>query len=327
MVVSDVTEQPMLLASIRSIRRETPEVLSFELVNRESCSLPPVTPGAHIDVHISPNLIRQYSLCNGPGAPSSYWIAVKKEPASRGGSAAMHERVKEGDVLRISAPRNNFPLDWSAKRHLLLAGGIGITPILSMARHLNEAGASFQMQYFTRSIEHTAFHNVLSATEFRGKVVFHYALEPDALRTYLRKLLWTRPEGASMYLCGPRPFMDLVETTAAATWPPESIHSEYFGADPMALAGARRTFRVTLARSGTTFIVPEGKTIVEALAEHGVRIETSCEQGVCGTCLTGVLQGVPDHRDVFLTDEEKRSGGKIMPCVSRSNSPVLVLDL
>jgi vanillate O-demethylase ferredoxin subunit len=147
------------------------------------------------------------------------------------------------------------------------------------------------------------------------------------VRAYLRKLLWHRPEGAHLYLCGPRPFMDLVETTAAPTWAPEAVHLEYFAADPAALGGPREHFVVKLARHGGEFEIPEGRTIIEVLAEHGIIVETSCEQGVCGTCLTGVLEGLPDHRDVFLSDAEKRAGDRMTVCVSRAKSPRLVLDL
>lgn len=311
----------------KRLRQEALEVKSFELVRADGGALPAYTPGSHIDVHIEPGLVRQYSLCEPPGKTESYLIAVKNEPQSRGGSWAMHERVKEGGVLTISEPRNNFALVSGAKHHLLLAGGIGITPLLSMARHLVASAASFELLYFTRSIQHTAFHDLLSAPEFKGKVVFHYALEPDAVRAYLRKHLWRHPEGGHMYLCGPRPFMDLVETTAAATWPPEAVHLEYFAAAPESLSGPRDTFTVKLARAGGEFTIPAEKSIVQALADHGITIETSCEQGVCGTCLTGVLEGVPDHRDVFLTDDEKRGCDKMMPCVSRAKSELLVLDL
>jgi vanillate O-demethylase ferredoxin subunit len=195
-----------------------------------------------------------------------------------------------------------------------------------MAQHLLVSNASFELQYFSRSIQHTAFHELLSGPEFT-KVNFHYALEPEAVRAYLRKLLWHRAEDAHLYLCGPRAFMDLVETTAAPTWPPEAVHLEYFAADPNSLAGPRDTFTVKLARSGGEYRIPADRSIVEALADKGITIDTSCEQGVCGTCLTGVLEGEPDHRDVFLTDDEKRACDKMMPCVSRAKSAVLVLDL
>jgi vanillate O-demethylase ferredoxin subunit len=315
-----------LTVTVKRVKQEALDIKSFELAGT-GAPLPPFTPGSHIDVHVGQGLVRQYSLCNGPLDTGSYTIAVKREPESRGGSRGMHEGIKEGDTIKISVPRSNFALSSTAKRHLLLAGGIGITPLLSMARHLQTFETPFELQYFSRSIQHTAFHDVLSAPEFKGKVVFHYAVEPDGVRAYLRKLLWHRPADTHLYLCGPRVFMDLVESTAAATWPPEAVHLEYFSADPESLAGPRDVFKVRLARAGGEYMIPADKTIVEALAEHKIHIETSCEQGVCGTCLTGLLEGVPDHRDVFLTDDEKEAGDKMMPCVSRSKSEVLVLDL
>lgn len=316
-----------LAVTVKRIKDEAAEIRSFELVSADGGMLPPFTPGSHIDVHLADNLVRQYSLCNRPDERQSYLIAVKSEPASRGGSQAMHERVREGDTLDISKPRNNFPLVAGARHHLLVAGGIGVTPLLSMAKQLLAENASFSLQYFTRSIPHTAFHELLSRREFGSRVAFHYALEPDQVRAYLRRLLWTHAEGGHLYLCGPRPFMDLVEATAAPTWPPQCVHLEYFTADPASLAGARASFIVKLARSGGEYEIPPDKSIVQVLAEHGVTVETSCEQGVCGTCLTGLLEGQADHRDVFLTDEEKQVGDKVMPCVSRASSPYLLLDL
>jgi vanillate O-demethylase ferredoxin subunit len=316
-----------LTVSVGRITQEALDVKSFALVSADGSALPSFAAGSHVDVHVAPGVVRQYSLCNSPFDAAGYLIAVKREPESRGGSRAMHEGIKEGDRLKISAPRNNFALRSGAKHHLLVAGGIGITPILGMAHHLLAAGASFDLQYFSRSIQHTAFHALLSAPEFKGKVGFHYALEPESVRAYLRKLLWRRPEDGHLYLCGPRAFMDLVEATAAPTWAPEAVHLEYFAADPASLSGPRETFRVKLARNGGEYEIPADKSIVEALAAHGVHIETSCEQGVCGTCLTGLLGGEPDHRDVFLTDDEKRACDKFTPCVSRSKSEVLVLDL
>ena len=320
-------ESKTLLVHVNKIVEEAIDIKSFELISADGKLLPSFIPGSHIDVHIADGIIRQYSLCNGPDNTQSYLIAVKREVASRGGSRAMHEQIKVGDTLLIGMPRNNFSLIPDAKRHVLLGGGIGITPLLSMARHLLAAGVDFEMNYFSRSIKHTAFHEVLSSPEFKDKVVFHYALEPDAVRAYLRKLLWSRPEGAHLYLCGPRVFMDQVEATAAATWPPQAVHLEYFVADPMSLAGPQDSFEVTLARSGGTYVIPERQSIVDVLAQHGIRIEVSCEQGVCGTCLTGVLSGTPDHRDVFLNNHEKAKGDVILPCVSRCQSSKLVLDL
>jgi ferredoxin-NADP reductase len=312
---------------VKRISAETPEIKVFELESAIGEALPAFTPGSHVDVRIDEDLVRQYSLCNGPGDKKRYVIAVKREPDSRGGSRAMHERIAEGDALSVSAPRNHFPIDPSASHHLLLAGGIGITPLISMARHLQESHASFALQCFTRSIGHTAFHAFLSSPEFRGKVAFHYAVEPAALRQYLHQLLWQRPDGAHLYVCGPRPFMDLVEEVASASWPPGTLHREYFSANPLAFAGPRTSFEVTLALAGGTYPVAADKTIVEALEERGIEVPTSCRQGVCGTCVTGLLEGEADHRDAFLTEDERRAGDKIMPCVSRARSAVLVLDL
>jgi len=316
-----------LTVTVRAVRDEAADVRSFELVSADGGALPPFTAGAHVDVHVAPGLVRQYSLCNDPRETDRYLIAVKCEPASRGGSKAMHERVRAGDRLTIGAPRNNFALAGGAAHHLLFAGGIGITPLLAMARHLLAAGTSFELVYFSRSIAHMAFHDLLSSPEYRGRVAFHYALEPEQVRAYVRKLLWHRPENAHLYLCGPRAFMDLVETTAAPTWPPEAVHLEYFAADPAALGGPREHFVVKLARHGGEFEIPAGRTIIEVLAENGIVVETSCEQGVCGTCITGVLEGEPDHRDVFLTDAEKGAGDRMTVCVSRAKTPRLVLDL
>lgn len=319
----------MTIFSVRvnKIKQEACDIKSFELVSLSGETLPPFTPGSHIDLHLGAGLVRQYSLCNGPGDTDRYLIAVKKEVSSRGGSLTMHEAICEGDLIEISTPRNHFPLVASSGPYLLLAGGIGVTPILSMARHLVASGTPFELHYFTRSIAHTAFHESLSAQEFNGHVKFHYALEPDGLHAYLRKLLGHYPENGALYLCGPRAFMELVKSTAASTWPPEAVHLEYFSADPLSLTGEQASFEVRLARSNGTYTIPADISITEALAAHGIHIETSCEQGVCGTCLTSVLEGTPEHRDVYLSDAEKRSCDKMMPCVSRAKSPLLVLDL
>lgn len=322
------TAKPAVLkVSVQSICNETEEIKSFRLTAANRKSLPSFTPGAHISVQIPDGLTRQYSLCNGPGDTDAYHIAVKREPDSRGGSRVLHERVAEGDTLEVMAPRNHFPIEPSAAHHLLLAGGIGITPLLSMARHLQATGASFELQYFTRSVKFTAFHELLSRPAFSGKVNFHYALDPQSLRTYLHALLRRRPEGAHLYACGPRPFMNLIEDVASAAWPPEAIHMEFFAADPLASSGPRQPFEVTLARAGASYTVPAEKSIIQVLAEHGVRVSNSCEQGVCGTCVTGVLEGTPDHRDAFLSERERKACDKMMLCVSRAKSERLVLDL
>lgn len=314
-----------LTVRVTRIRRTALDVTSFELAPANGSRTPAFTPGAHIDVHIA-GFRRQYSLCNGPEDTSAFLIAVKKEAASRGGSRAMHECVKEGDLLRVSEPRNTFPLNPAAPRHVLLAGGIGITPLLSMARHLAKMRAVFRLHYFARSAQHAAFHEMLAERLSAQAVSFHFGLDAHEVRARLRSLVGRRPEGADLYICGPAPFMDQAQG-AAQEWPAEAIHLEHFSAaGPTPQAAAEEAFEVALARRGGTYVIPPGKTIVEALAEHGIDIDVSCQQGVCGTCLTGVLEGTPDHRDLFLTEDEKRAGDKMALCVSRARSKLLVLD-
>jgi vanillate O-demethylase ferredoxin subunit len=309
------------------IAHEADDIKSFELGLADGACLPPFEPGAHIDVHVADGVVRQYSLCNGPDQDRSYLIAVKKEPASRGGSLGMHDHIKVGDTLDIGLPRNHFPLAPHAARHLLVGAGIGITPLLSMARHLLAAGADFELHYFGRSARHAAFRELLSGQDFAGRVTMHLGLEPDAVRTTLRRLLECRPRDAHLYLCGPGPFMDQVREQAARAWPDDAVHLEYFAADQALIDAPAGGFEVTLARSGGTYQVPESESIVEVLARHGIEVCISCEQGVCGTCVTTVLEGVPDHRDMFLSEAEKKSCSQMTVCVSRALSARLVLDL
>jgi vanillate O-demethylase ferredoxin subunit len=312
---------------VKAIVEEAIDIKTYEVVAADGSALPPFAPGAHIDVHLGAGLMRQYSLCNDPRESGRYVIAVKKEPQSRGGSRTMSEALKPGDVIEIGAPRNHFALAPDARHSVLLAGGIGITPLLAMARQLAAADASFELHYFTRSPAHTAFRTVLSAAPFAGRVHLHFGLEPDQLAILLRQLIGVRSEGAHLYLCGPTPFMEMVRASAAPGWPNEAVHLEYFAADPAAGSGPRESFQVKLARSGGLYDVPPDKSIVQVLAENGIMVEVSCEQGVCATCLTRVLEGTPDHRDMILTDEEKQAGDQMTICISRAKSPLLVLDL
>lgn len=316
-----------ITARVTDIRQEALEIKSFDLVDASGAQLPRFAPGSHIDVHIEESLVRQYSLCGELGEGHAYRIAVKREPQSRGGSQALHERLRVGDLLRISRPRNYFALSESQTHSVLIAGGIGITPLLSMARHLDAADQSFELAYFSRSSGHAAFRGWLSQPRFASNVAFYDGLTPEAVQDRLHKLLLQRADGAHVYICGPRPFMDMATQTAARTWPSDSIHLEYFAADAESLSAPTDHFTLRLARSGTDCIVPADKSILAALSEQGVFLETACEQGVCGTCITRVLSGVPDHRDVFLTAAERAAGDKILPCVSRAKSDVIVLDL
>jgi vanillate O-demethylase ferredoxin subunit len=256
-----------------------------------------------------------------------YQIAVLREPASRGGSAGMHERVAEGDLLQISVPRNLFPLSATAAHHVLMAGGIGITPMLAMAEALAAAGSSFELHYCTRSAARTAFAQRLREAPFADAVHIHHDDGPPAQRFDIGLRLAAPQAGVHLYVCGPQGFMDAVLGTARAQgWPEAQIHFESFGAAPVAQAGDG-PFEVVLQSSQRVVVVPAGRSIVQALADAGVAVVTSCEQGVCGTCLTGVVDGTPDHRDQYLPPEEQAAGDQMLLCCSRSKTARLVLAL
>ncbi len=304
--------------------QEAEGIFSYELGRADGGPLPAFSAGSHIDVHLPGGLVRQYSLCNDDRETHRYRIAVLRDPASRGGSIAMHEQVKPGDTLTISAPRNHFPLV-AAPFSLLLAGGIGITPLLCMAQRLAATEREFSLHYCTRSLSRTAFRDQVAALGSRA----HLHLDDgDAARALdLPAILAATPDGTRLYVCGPSGFIDFVVGTAkAAGWPQDRIHLEYFGAAPQDTSGDR-AFEVRLASTGKTYTVPADQTVVAALQAHGVEVMVSCEQGVCGTCLTGVLEGECDHRDMYLTDEEKARNDQFLPCCSRARSPRLVLDM
>lgn len=306
--------------------REAEDILSIELVSADGARLPAFSAGSHIDVQIRPGLIRQYSLCNDPTEQHRYLIAVLRDPTSRGGSVAIHDGVREGDVLQISPPKNYFPLV-HARRSLLLAGGIGVTPILCMAERLAHIGANFEMHYCTRSEERTAFRDRIRTSGFADRVQFHFDDGPGSGRMNLPGILSPPAPDCHLYVCGPSGFIDYVMNTARAQgWQPDQLHLEYFAGVVQDTSGDP-SFDVKLASSGQVFTIPADKSVVQVLAENGIDIPISCEQGVCGTCITRVLDGVPDHRDMYFTDDEKSKNDQFTPCCSRAKSAMLVLDL
>lgn len=308
---------------VRAKTLETPDICILELVNSAGKTLPVFEAGAHIDVHLPNGLVRQYSLCNDPSVPNQYAIAVLKDSASRGGSEAVHSIVNEGDVLQISEPKNLFSLIPSAKKSLLLAGGIGVTPILAMAYTLTAQGADFDMHYCTRSHQATAFKDAIAKSSFASRVQFHYS---NQRRLDIESLLAQPQDGVHLYACGPKRFMDAVISLAEqAGWAKEYIHYEYFAAPEEVSDGIE--FDVTIKSSGKVIRIPASSTVTQVLAEHGIVIPISCEQGVCGTCLTNVFEGTPDHRDMYLSPQEQDKNNCFLPCCSRSLSPMLVLDL
>ena len=306
---------------------EAQDICTFELVAVNGAPLPAFSAGSHVDVHLPGGLTRPYSLCNDPKETHRYLIGVLRDPASRGGSTAMHDEVQEGQALQISAPKNHFPLAHDARRSLLLAGGIGVTPILCMAERLAITGADFEMHYCTRSPERTAFRERIAASGFGDQVHFHFDDGAAEQKLDLAALLAAPQNGVHLYVCGPKGFMDAVLGTARAQgWPESQLHYEFFAAD-IAKSESDASFEIKLASSGRIVMVPRDKTVTQALAEAGVDILVSCEQGVCGTCLTRVLEGVPDHKDSYLTPEEQAANDQFLPCCSRAKTPRLVLDL
>ncbi|MFT4173087.1 MAG: PDR/VanB family oxidoreductase [Rhodocyclaceae bacterium] len=324
--LNDTLVTPM---RVRAIRLEAEEVRSFELVPAAGTPLPGWSAGAHVEVQLPGGLARPYSLFNGPEETHCYRIAVKREAASRGGSASLHDKVALGDTLRVRAPRNLFALDDNATRHILVAGGIGITPILAMFRALVASGADVSLHYFARSREHAAFADFLAAHPASHRVNFHFGLDEMAARVRLAGVLAERaPQtGDALYVCGPAALMELVVDGAARTgWPAHAVHRESFGggAGPVATSAG---FEVVFQRSGQRCTVAPGQTILAAARAAGVPLVTSCEQGVCGACLTTVLEGQPEHRDGYLSQTERAAGALILPCVSGCKGTRLVLDI
>lgn len=305
---------------------EAQDIVSFAFASTDGTPLPSFSAGSHIDVHVAPGLVRQYSLCNDPHESAHYQIAVLKDPQSRGGSVAVHATIEEGDLVTISDPRNHFALE-PAPHYLLFAGGIGVTPILCMAERLARTGAGFDLHYSARSRERTAFYERIAGSAFAGRAHFHFDGDAGTGKLDLPAVLAAAAPGAHLYVCGPGGYIDFITSTArVAGWDDSRIHFEYFGAAPQDTTGDV-AFDVKIASTGMVYRIPADIPVTVALLEQGVDIMVSCEQGVCGTCITRVLDGLPDHRDMYLTDEEKAANDQFTPCCSRARSGCLVLDL
>jgi len=308
--------------------REAIDIHCFELADAQGRELPPFTAGAHVDVEVEPGLVRQYSLCNDPRRRDAYQLAVMRETGSRGGSVGLIDKVEIGHLLRVSEPRNHFTLEPSARRTVLIAGGVGITPILCMAERLANAGEPFELHYAARSQAHAAFATHIRQSAFADNATLYFSEGPGAARLDLDTVLADPVPGAHLYVCGPGRLIEAALATAKARgWPSSRVHREFFAPvtpDGLAEPGA---FQIRLASSGQVLDVPADRSITQVLADAGIELPTSCEQGVCGTCLTRVLEGEPDHRDVFLTEAEQALNDQMTPCCSRAKSPLLVLDL
>lgn len=316
----------MTLLRVSAIRYEATGINSFELSRPDDSELAPFTAGAHIDVGLPNGMSRSYSLVNPQGERHRYVIAVNDDRNGRGGSRWLHERVRVGDLLPIGAPRNNFHLIEDAEESVLIAGGIGITPLWSMIQRLEQLGRRWTLHYCARTALHAAFRRPLDRLELAnpGRVHFNFDQEPQGRLLDLATVISRVSPRAHIYCCGPPGMLAAFEETAASL-PAERIHVEHFSAGP--LATNAHGFTVVLARSGRSVEVSAGKTILLALQEEGINPPFSCMEGVCGTCEVRVLEGIPDHRDSVLSPSERADGRTMMICCSFAKSPRLVLDL
>src|ERR1700722_680242 len=317
----------MLKLRVRSVTYQAEGVLSYELVDPAGEQLPSFEAGAHIDVRIPGGFSRRYSLCDAPGNVDHYRIAVLNVAGGRGGSKAMHEAVQAGSLIEVSAPPNFFPLDERGSHSILLAGGIGVTPLLAMMERLHNQKRSYEFHYCTRTPTHTAFAERLAPHVEQGIVHIHHDGGDPRNGLDVTALLRERQEGSHVYFCGPSGFMSAVRS-AVAHWPKDSVHFEYFTSEVPAdrVNGVENgVTEVVLNRSQRSIAVAPSQTILEALRAAGVEAETSCESGVCGTCKTKYLQGKPEHNDYLLSDEEHET--QVLICCARVETGPLVLDL
>lgn len=322
--MSEASTDELLSLRVTRTERIADDIQLFEFVGSDGGALPEFTAGAHLLVNTPNGLQRRYSLCNAPEDQDRYVIAVKREANGRGGSVNLIDETKVGDIIKVSAPRNDFELAGNPTSYLFIAGGIGITPMWSMIQHLRNTGSKpYKLVYLSRQPEMAAFRDVLSAPEFRGKVVIHHDFGDPEKSLDLWPLL-EKPKGAYMYCCGPRPLMEAVRDMTGH-WSTAAVHFEDFGAGKAARAADDHPFAVRLGRRGDVIEIPAGKSILETLRATGCTIPSSCESGTCGSCRVGFVKGEPDHRDLVLTDSERLR--EIIVCVSRAHSPEITLDL
>jgi vanillate monooxygenase ferredoxin subunit len=315
------------LDTIVDARRDvTARIVVLDLVSPDAGELPEFAAGAHVDVLVdgAATLVRQYSLCGPPHDRTRYRLAVLAETGSRGGSLGMHQ-LRKGDRLRISVPRNRFGVSAEARRHLLVAGGIGVTPLLAMAHTLEARGAKYELHYCARSRADAAF---LDELEHHPHVRLHFDDGPDDQRFSTATDIGRPDPETAIYVCGPGGFMDYVISAAlGAGWNAEAIHKERFApVKDTASHTAGGTFTVRLAKSGGEYEIKDGESVLDVLLANDVDAPYSCQQGICGECIVRVVAGEPDHRDDVLTDRE-HADGMFIPCSSRALSPILELDL
>lgn len=322
-----MTRPTTLQVRVRATTYEAEGILGFELTPLPpTVKLPAFTAGAHIDLHLDNGLVRSYSLLNDPQERHRYQIGVNKNSNAGGGSRYLHDSLRTGSVLNISAPRNNLPLDESAPHNVFIAGGIGITPMLSMIARSQTLGTPWTLYYSARARQHAAFVERLEVFQGQAgaRVELNFDQEPGGKMLDLKAIVQDLPAGAHVYCCGPLPMLEAYERATAAL-PPERVHREYFAAKAAPATDGRYT--VELRRSGKTLEIQAGQTILDALITAGAEPPYSCGEGICGTCEVKVLDGIPDHRDLVLSNAEKQANDRMMVCCSGAQSHILVLDL
>jgi tetrachlorobenzoquinone reductase len=310
------------LSKIEDVARDT-KIFTFQ--RADGGKLPAYKPGAHIDLHLPNDMLRQFSLTLPASDPDSYTVGVKRDENSRGGSRYIIEQMKVGDQIKISAPRNNFPLVEGADHVVLVAGGIGITPIWCMAQELEAQGRSWKIHYACRSQADMAFMSDLKKLD-PERVHLHFDDEAGGKVLDLAAAITEAPANAHFYCCGPNPMLKAFEA-AAASRPRANVHIEYFTAKEEASANELGGFWVELTRSGEEYFIPPGKKVLEVLFDAGVDVDYSCELGICGACETKVISGTPIHHDSVLSEEEQASNEKVMICCCGCATERLVLDM
>jgi len=310
-------------ARLHSITQEAEGIFLLDIRPMRGEHFPHVEAGAHVDLHLANGLSRSYSIVNSPDDRDRYLVAVKNELSGRGGSRFIHTELRVGQRLSIGAPRNNFRLHEAAAHSVFIAGGIGITPLYSMIQRMEQLGRSWELHYAAADWEQAAFVSKLE--RLQPKTQFYFGLDRVTQRPLdLQQLVQHSRHDADFYCCGPGGMLQAFEA-ATASIPAERVHAEYFSArDEAAVEGG---FEVVLQRSGQRFAIQHGETILDALIKRGVDVPYSCMEGVCGSCQVRVLEGVPDHRDLILSKEERAAGDRMLVCCSGSKSAKLVLDL
>jgi vanillate O-demethylase ferredoxin subunit len=319
-------------ARLTQIRHEANGIASFEFTPLDGKKIASIDPGSHIDIHIGPRLIRQYSLINSPVDRNCYRIAVQREDQGRGGSLAMHRELSIDTEVKLSFPRNNFAMDFSANRKILLAGGIGITPLLSMALYCDRKKLDFELHYSTRSADRAAFSSLLTKLSRKSSVNLYHDETSESQHFNPENVLADCDADAHVYICGPAGFIDACYNSALKVYSDECIHIERFTAavakDSEAVGDTPdQGFNVILQKSNLEVWVSPEQTLLDAVMDAGVDLPFSCEQGICGTCITRVIKGKPDHRDAYLNDQEKASNQSMALCVSRCHGDEITLDI